>query len=75
MFRVPTALENLRNKEQQYQAAVKALHQANTYPDIIRCFQLERKQYDQYRVERKQYDQYREAKYRYEAEVRDGSGQ
>ena len=22
MFRVPTALENLRNKEQQYQAAV-----------------------------------------------------
>ena len=45
MFRVPTALENLRNKEQQYQAAVKALHQANTYPDLIRCFQLERKQY------------------------------
>lgn len=63
MFRVPTALENLRNKEQQYQAAVKALHQANTYPDIIRCFQLERKQYYQYR----------EAKYRYEAEVREGS--
>ncbi|MDE0636646.1 MAG: hypothetical protein OXI43_12475 [Candidatus Poribacteria bacterium] len=63
MFRVPTALENLRNKEQQYQAAVKALHEANTYPDIIKCFQLERKQYYQYR----------EVKYRYEAEVREGS--
>ena len=63
MFRVPTALENLRNKEQQYQAAVKVLHQANTYPEIIRCFQLERNQYDQYR----------EARYRYEAEVREGS--
>ena len=63
MFRVPTALEKLRNKEQQYQAAVKVLHQANTYPEIIRCFQLERNQYDQYR----------EAKYRYEAEVREGS--
>ena len=63
MFRVPTALENLRNKEQQYQAAVKALHQANTYPNIISCFQLERKQYYQYR----------EAKYRYETEVREDS--
>ena len=36
MFRVPTALENLRNKEYQYQAAVKAFNQANTYPEIIR---------------------------------------
>ena len=63
MFRAPTALENLRNKEQQYQAAVKVLHQANTYPEIVRRFQLERKQYYQYR----------EAKYRYEAEVREGS--
>ena len=63
MFRVPTALENLRNKEQQYQAAVKALHQANTYPEIIRWSILKRKQYYQYR----------EAKYRYEAEVREDS--
>ena len=63
MFRVPTALENLRNKEQQYQAAVKALHKADTYPDILLWI----------RRVRKQYYQYREAKYKYEAEVREGS--
>ena len=58
MFRVPTALENLRNKEHQYQAAVKALHQANTYPEIVLWI----------RRVRKQYYQYQEAKYRYETQ-------
>ena len=56
MFRVPTALENLRNKEQQYQAAVKALHQANTYPDSVLWIRRVRKQYYQYQEAKKEYE-------------------
>lgn len=48
MFQKPSTLDNLRNKEQQHKAAKTALNQANTYLDIIWCFILERKQYDQY---------------------------
>lgn len=56
MFRVPTALEKLWNKEQQYQAAVKALHQANTYPDIVLWIRRVRKQYYQYQAAKKEYE-------------------
>ena len=48
MFEKPTALDNLMNKERQYedavnglheayQNAVKGLHQGDTYPDIVMC--------------------------------------
>ena len=56
MFRVPTALENLRNKEQQYQAAVKAVHKANTYPDIVLWIRRVRKQYYQFQAAKKEYE-------------------
>ena len=56
MFRVPTALENLQNKEQQYQAAVKALHQANTYPDIVLWIRRVRKQYYQFQEAKREYE-------------------
>ena len=53
MFPVPTALEKLRNKEQQYEAAVKALHQATTYQDIVMWFRRVRKQYYQSAIAQK----------------------
>ena len=61
MFHVPTALENLQNKEQQYQAAVKAFNQANTYLEIIKWAIFKEKQYHQYR----------ESLYQYESESRE----
>ena len=65
MFEKPTALDNLMNKERQYedavnglheayQNAVKGLHQGDTYPDIVMWI----------RRVKKQYFQYRDAKYR-----------
>lgn len=34
-FTKPTTLENLQNREQQYQATLKMFREANTYPEII----------------------------------------
>ena len=69
MFEKPTALDNLMNKERQYedavngldeayQNAVKGLHQGDTYPDIVMWI----------RRVKKQYFQYQDAKCRYQTE-------
>ena len=69
MFEKPTALDNLMNKERQYedavnglheayQNAVKGLHQGDTYPYIVMWI----------RRVKKQYFQYQDAKYRYQTE-------
>lgn len=62
MFHAPTPLDNLRNKEQQYQASLKMFREANTYPEIIRCFYLKKKQYHQYLEAKYNYEKNRETK-------------
>ena len=71
MFHVPTALDNLENKEHQYEAAIKSFHevidQAINTPDLESSVIYQEILIWVRRV-KKQYYQYQEAKHRYEAE-------